>query len=529
MRPQSTPLERPVAIETKVFAGPLRPSPSSHACTALAHSRPSLIAQTIKRLAAARVARGEDAVDRGEVAARGCIAARVPLDLQVSSSSASGPRNPIASRTSSAGRDSSVPGDELEGRHARVLLPVDRADAAASPAKCVVEIENDRSPPSLSAYDVRSFIGQRGHGVRSSGRDGGRLAEQLDLGDRGRPLPVRLRHAVGARVAAADHHDVLARRGQPAARSARDRTRAVVQVLHREVHAVELPARHRQVARNARAGRDDDGIVALPQLRRAEILADVHAEAKLDTFGDQLLDTPLHEALLDLELGHTEAHEAAGSLVALVDDDVLTRARELLRAGEPGRARTDDCDAAPGPAGRRLRGDPTLVPAAVDDRELHLLDRDGVPLVDLEHARRLARRRTEPAGELREVVRAVQLLERLLPAVAVDEVVPVGDQVPERAAVMAERDTALHAAGRLLARARRAAACRRTRGSRPRAPPAAAPAPRRGSAGGTRRSCPSGCASVRSPPRRVTRPRGRREGPVVEERRSPRRPARTRL
>ncbi len=92
-----------------------------------------------------------------------------------------------------------------------------------------------------------------------------------------------------------------------------------------------------------------------------------------------------------------------------------------------------------------------FVPGTVDDRELDLLDRDGVALVDLEHARRLAGRRAEAPGELGEVVRAVQLLARLGPAVAVDEVVPVGDQVAERAAVVAERHAALHAARRLLA------------------------------------------------------------------------------
>src|ERR1035441_6543609 len=35
---------------------------------------------------------------------------------------------------------------------------------------------------------------------------------------------------------------------------------------------------------------------------------------------------------------------------------------------------------------------------AVDDRHLDLLDRDGVALADLQHARRLAWRRTEPSG-----------------------------------------------------------------------------------------------------------------------------------
>ena len=51
----------------------------------------------------------------------------------------------------------------------------------------------------------------------------------------------------------------------------------------------------------------------------------------------------------------------------------------------------------------------------------------------------------QPPGELREVVGRVQSLDRVAPVVAVDEVVPVRDEVPERAAVVAERDATVHA------------------------------------------------------------------------------------
>ncbi len=102
-------------------------------------------------------------------------------------------------------------------------------------------------------------------------------------------------------------------------------------------------------------------------------------------------------------------------------------------------------------AARGLRGDPALLPGAVDDRVLDLFDRDRVALADLEHARRLARRRAQTPGELGEVVGGVQLRDRVGEAIAVDEVVPVGDQVPERTAVVAERHAAVHAAGALLA------------------------------------------------------------------------------
>ena len=95
---------------------------------------------------------------------------------------------------------------------------------------------------------------------------------------------------------------------------------------------------------------------------------------------------------------------------------------------------------------RHLRHDPAFVPRPVDDLHLDLLDAStGSVLMPSTHAA-LARRRAQPAGELGEVVGGVQAIDRVAPVLAVDEVVPVGDQVAERAAVVAERDAAVHAA-----------------------------------------------------------------------------------
>ena len=74
-----------------------------------------------------------------------------------------------------------------------------------------------------------------------------------------------------------------------------------------------------------------------------------------------------------------------------------------------------------------------------------------------EHARPFARRRAQPAGELGKVVRRVQTIDRRVPLVVVDEVVPVRNQVSERASLMAERNAAVHAARALLHQV----ACRR--------------------------------------------------------------------
>ena len=117
------------------------------------------------------------------------------------------------------------------------------------------------------------------------------------------------------------------------------------------MHAVELAARDGQIARHARPDGEHDRVVARAELLGLDVAADVDAETELDPLRAQLLDATLDEALLDLELGHAEANEAARGLVALVHDHCLAGARKLLRAGEARRARLRR----PRPGGRSER------------------------------------------------------------------------------------------------------------------------------------------------------------------------------
>ncbi len=128
------------------------------------------------------------------------------------------------------------------------------------------------------------------------------------------------------------------------------------------MHAVELAARHGQVARHARAEGQDDGVELLAQLLGADVDADVDAQAQLDALVDELLHAALDDGLLDLEVGHAEAHEAAGRLVALVEDHAVPGAAQLLRRGHARRPGSDDGDAAPGLVPRRDGHDPALRP-----------------------------------------------------------------------------------------------------------------------------------------------------------------------
>src|SRR5919109_1127795 len=317
--------------------------------------------------------------------------------------SCSGWRNPIAISTRSAGTSKSLPGmacrsrDEVPSTR-RACTPDTRP---STPASRVTSVPKRRAPPPSTAYRVGVRLG-------GSGLGGG---------------PTLLR---------------------------RDGTVALVEVLHRKVDPGELAALHVEVAMHAGADCHDDSVVALAQLLGGEIAADVDAASELDPLLLEERDPPVDDPLLELRVRHSEAQQPAGRLVALVDRDHVAELVELRRDRQTRRPGADD---AHGPAGallRRLRHDPALVESTRHDRQLDLLDRHRVR-VDVEHAGRLARRRADQTGELRKVVRRVELRKRVAPAIAIDEVVPVRDQVAERAALVAERDAAVHAASALVA------------------------------------------------------------------------------
>src|SRR4029077_20222412 len=98
-----------------------------------------------------------------------------------------------------------------------------------------------------------------------------------------------------------------------------DRAIASVQVIHREVDAVEAAPFDGQVARDARADRDHRRIEA----RELCGVLDLDAVAELDSLVLELLEAPVDDGLLDLEVGDAEAHQAAAGLVALEDGDEM--------------------------------------------------------------------------------------------------------------------------------------------------------------------------------------------------------------
>jgi len=129
----------------------------------------------------------------------------------------------------------------------------------------------------------------------------------------------------------------------------------------------------------------------------------------------------------------------------------MAKPAQFLSRRKTGWARPYDRNLTAGLVLWRLRNDPALVPSALDDRKFDLLNRYRVG-VDRKHARRFARRRANSACELREVVGQVERIQGLTPLAPVDKVIPLWNEVAKRAAVMAERNAAIHAAGALVAK-----------------------------------------------------------------------------
>src|SRR5216683_3179674 len=127
----------------------------------------------------------------------------------------------------------------------------------------------------------------------------------------------------------------------------------------------------------------------------------------------------------------------------------MAGARELLCAREARRSRAHDRDLLTSLARIRLWRDPSLGPCVVDDVFFDGLNRYRI-IIDIEDARLFARRGAYAAGEFGKVVGPMETVDRLAPVAAINQIVPIGNYVPERAALVAEGDAAIHTARALL-------------------------------------------------------------------------------
>jgi hypothetical protein len=155
------------------------------------------------------------------------------------------------------------------------------------------------------------------------------------------------------------------------------------------------------------------------------------------SFSDALfleeLDAPVDDGLVKLHVRDAVHEQAADPVVAFVDRHFVAGPVQLRRGGEAGRSAADDRDPKAGAGERRLGDDPALAESPFDDLGFDHLDGHG-RLVDAERARAFTRRRADSPGELGEVVGLVEADDRLAPLAAIDQIVPLRDQVVDGAA-----------------------------------------------------------------------------------------------
>ena len=178
---------------------------------------------------------------------------------------------------------------------------------------------------------------------------------------------------IGTRVAAADDDDVLVASsdwiivGDVGLMAAPILRR---QILHREVNALKLAARHGQVARNRRSAGEDDGVEFAAELLHRQIDADVHTGPESHPFLAHQHQAPIEHLFFELELGNAVAQQPTNAIGPLQHGDPVPGAIQLIRRGETRRAGANHRDPLSGPARRRPRHHAPFGEATIDDGNL---------------------------------------------------------------------------------------------------------------------------------------------------------------
>ena len=222
--------------------------------------------------------------------------------------------------------------------------------------------------------------------------------------------------------------------------------------------AVQIAARHRQVARLLGTTSQQNRVKVFLQLGCGHgflgpvghfgilgPLAHQHAGAHRHAFGLQLRHAPVDVAFVHFEIGDAVAQQAANAVILFKHRHRMADTRQLLRRGQTGGAGANNGYFFAGLLCCRLGVYPAFGPGAVDDGVLNGLDAHRV-VIDVQRTRCFAGRGANAAGELGEIIRAVQDLNRSFPIILEHQVVEVRDDVVDRAAAVAKRRAAVHAA-----------------------------------------------------------------------------------
>ena len=251
------------------------------------------------------------------------------------------------------------------------------------------ELDRRRKIHAVSPLLMRALHLKQG-GLHRPGMSVGALVRRLhadrEVRDAQRTLPVRRANAVGTRVTAAQHDDVLAL-GRDLLSHSVPRLHAVGlrQKLHGVMDAERVASGNGEIARLGCPGRDHDRVVASTKLVPRDVDANLDARAETRSFGLHLREAGIQMTLLHLEIGDAVPQQSADAIVFLEDCDRVPDAGQLLRCSKAGGPRTNDRNRLARQSLRRYRLHPPVIPGLLDNRRLDLLDGHG-RLIDGEHA-----------------------------------------------------------------------------------------------------------------------------------------------
>src|SRR5271154_5178594 len=100
--------------------------------------------------------------------------------------------------------------------------------------------------------------------------------------------------------------------------------------------------------------------MTLAQLGHRDVAADLAVQMEGDLGVAQQLLAALHDLLLELEVGDAVDQQAADTVVAIIDRDLIALAAQLLGGREAGGTGADDADALHALAARLDRLDPAF-------------------------------------------------------------------------------------------------------------------------------------------------------------------------
>mmetsp|Transcript_5396 Transcript_5396/g.10835 ORF Transcript_5396/g.10835 Transcript_5396/m.10835 type:complete len:492 (+) Transcript_5396:824-2299(+) len=216
--------------------------------------------------------------------------------------------------------------------------------------------------------------------------------------------------------------------------------------VHGEMDARRLPPRDRQVPRHHRPCAEEDGVELALQLGGGYGLADLDVTDEVHALRLKELDAALDDALVELHVGDAEHQQPSRLRVALKYRHLVAHLVELIGSSKASWPGANDGDGRARALAHDARLHPPFLEAAVDDGVLDVLDRHGRGH-KAGHARALTGRWAHAASELGEVVGRQQPVQRRLPLLLEDELVPLGHEVVDGAAGvgLAEGRPAVHA------------------------------------------------------------------------------------